>query len=108
MGDGLLIDAGSVPALDCHIVRLSLLVAGTGPPAMTDQEVCGGDKRVGTGADQIDMSIAVAVHAIADDIGREKLGLADFAMRRPLGGGAEVAPLDRLKGGLEQEAGGAW
>src|SRR3546814_13576313 len=52
-------------------------------------------------SDLIDMSIAVAVHAIADDIGREKLGLADFAMRRTLGGGAEIASLDKLQGGIE-------
>src|SRR5690606_41305364 len=94
MGDGPLIDAGSVPALDRHIVRLPLLVAGTRPPAMTDQEVCCGGKRIGTGADQIDMSVAVAVDTEADDVDREKLGLAEFAMSGTLRGRARIAAGD--------------
>src|SRR5690606_12876765 len=101
MGDSLLVDSRRIPALDRHVARLTRLIARACSPAMPDKEVCGRSKRIGAGADEVDMAVAVAVDTVADDVGREELRLANFAVRRALGGRAQVAPLHELQGGKE-------
>src|ERR1700675_195773 len=78
-GDGLLIDAGGVPALNGGEVGLALLVASAPNPAVTFQEIGGGGERVGLDV-EIDDAVAVAVHAIEQNVLGQKLRLADLAM----------------------------
>ena len=78
-GDGLLIDARGVPALNSDEVRLALLVTSAWLPAMSAKEICCRGERVGTRTNHVDMTVAISIRAIADDIARQELRLAHGA-----------------------------
>ncbi len=96
-GDGLLIDACGVPALDGGIIRLPLLVTRTTLPAMADEEVSGGSQRICARADKIDAAVAVEIHAVAHHVQRQELRLADFTMCGTLGVDIQRTAADELQ-----------
>src|SRR3989337_3377704 len=78
-GDGLLIDAGGVPALDGGEVLLAGLIARAPDPAVAFEKIGGGGERIGLRV-EIHDAVAVAVDAIEQDALGQELRLPDFAM----------------------------
>src|SRR5262245_40764289 len=95
-GDGLLIDAGRVPALDRGKVRLARLVARAPDPAMAFEEIGGRGQRVGLGV-EVDDAVAVAIDGVKQHALRQELGLADLAMHGATCRAAEDAAIDELE-----------
>src|SRR5258707_14773155 len=91
--DGVLIDLSGVPCLDGCEIRFAGLVARAGLPAVCSKKIRRRAKRVGG-----DVEIAGAV---SQDVLRQKLRLADFAVHGAARACRQRAAIDQLQGGIE-------